>query len=203
MNPSMVAMYDVPKELETAKLEIPCGKFTTKVVSAGVFWELLLARVSVSVTAWPVEMPAHVVVLVPVMESKGGAVVGPGVPAAGVVVGLGVTAPGVVVGPGVAAPGVVVGLEVGAPGAVVGLGVAVLCHRGLWFSRDACTTLGGRACTDRRMLATTTSSAGELRTKRARIRVLSLPFKRGSAITRAESGGPSSWSDQLSTLGAA
>jgi hypothetical protein len=37
MNPSMVAVYDVPNELETAKLEIPCGKFTTKVVSAGVF----------------------------------------------------------------------------------------------------------------------------------------------------------------------
>src|ERR687885_32330 len=159
MNPSIVAVYDMPTELETAKLEIPCGKFTTKVVSAGVFCELLLVRVRVRVTAWPVEMPAHVVVLVPVMESKGGA--------------------------------------------VVGVGVAVLCHSGLWFSRDACTTLGDRACTDRRMLATTTSSAGELRTKRARIRVLSLPFKRGSAITRAESGGPSSWSDQLSILGAA
>jgi hypothetical protein len=192
MNPSMVAVYDVPKELETAKLAIPCGKFTTKVVSAGVFCELLLARVRVRVTAWPVEMPAHVVVLVPVIESKGGAVVGPGV-----------TATGVVVGPGVAAPGVMVGLAVAAPGAVVGLGVAVLCHRGLWFSRDACTTLGDRACTDRRMLATTNSSAGELRTKRARIRVLSLPFKRGSAITRAETGGPSWWSDQLSTPGAA
>jgi hypothetical protein len=188
----MVAVYDVPKELETVTLEIPCGKFTTKVVSAGVFCELLLARVRVRVTAWPGEMPAHVVVLVPVKESKGGAVVGPGV-----------TAAGVVVGPGVAPPGVVVGLGVAAPGAVVGLGVAVLCHRGLWFSRDACTTLGDRACTDRRMLATTSSSAGELRTKRARIRVLSLPFKRGSAITRAESGGPSSWSDQLSTPGAA
>ena len=37
MNPSMVAVYVVPKELETAKLEIPCGKFITKVVSAGVF----------------------------------------------------------------------------------------------------------------------------------------------------------------------
>jgi hypothetical protein len=33
----MVAVYDVPKELETAKLEIPGGKVTTKVVSAGVF----------------------------------------------------------------------------------------------------------------------------------------------------------------------
>ena len=173
MNPSMVAVYDMPKELETAKLEIPCGKFTTKVVSAGVFCELLLATVRVIVTAWPIERPAHVVVLVPVMESKGGAVVGPGVTAPGVVVGLGVMAPGV----------------------VVGVGVAVVCHRGLWFSRDACTTPGDRACTDRRMLATTSSSAGELRTKRARIRVLSLPFKRGSAITRAESGGPSSWSD--------
>src|SRR5919199_4907088 len=100
MNPSIVAVYDMPTELETAKLEIPWGKFTTKVVSAGVFCELLLAMVRVSVTAWPIEMPAHVVVLVPVMESKGGAVVGPGVTA---------------------------------PGAVGGLGVAVLCHRGLWF----------------------------------------------------------------------
>jgi hypothetical protein len=178
----MVAVYDMPKELETAKLEIPCGKFTTKVVSAGVFCELLLATVRVRVTAWPIEMPAQVVVLVPVMESKGGEVVGPGVTAAGVVV----------VGLGVMAPGVVVGLGVMAPGVVVGLGVAVVCHRGLWFSRDACTTPGERACTDRRTLVTTSSSAGELRTKRARIRVLSLPFKRGSAITRAESGGPSS-----------
>jgi hypothetical protein len=177
----MVAVYDMPKELETAKLEIPCGKFTTKVVSAGVFCELLLATVRVRVTAWPIEMPAQVVVLVPVMESIGGAVVGPGVTAAGVVVGLGVIAAGVVVGLGVIAAGV-----------VVGLGVAVVCHRGLWFSRDACTTPGERACTDRRTLVTTSSSAGELRTKRARIRVLSLPFKRGSAITRAESGGPSS-----------
>jgi hypothetical protein len=33
----MVAVYDVPKELETARFEIPCGKFTTKVASAGVF----------------------------------------------------------------------------------------------------------------------------------------------------------------------
>jgi hypothetical protein len=37
MNPSMVAVYDVPKELEMATLEIPCGKFMTKVASAGVF----------------------------------------------------------------------------------------------------------------------------------------------------------------------
>src|ERR671937_818749 len=169
MNPSMVAVYVVPKELETAKLEIPCGKFTTKVVSAGVFCELLLARVSVSVTAWPVEIPAHVVVLVPVMESKGGAVVGPGVTA---------------------------------PGVVVGMGVAVLCHRGLWFSREACTTLVDRASMDRRMPATTSRRAGERRTNRARMRFLSLPFKRGSAITRTESGGASSWSDQLSTPGA-
>jgi hypothetical protein len=192
MNPSMVAVYDMPKELETAKLEIPCGKFTTKVVSAGVFCELLLATVRVRVTAWPIEMPAQVVVLVPVMESIGGAVVGPGVTAPAVVVGLGVTAAGVVVGLGVMAPGVVVGLGLGVMAPGVGVGVAVVCHRGLWFSRDACTTLGDRACTDRRMLVTTSSSAGELRTKRARIRVLSLPFKRGSAITRAESGGPSS-----------
>jgi hypothetical protein len=33
----MVAVYDMPKELETVKLEIPCGRFMTKVVSAGVF----------------------------------------------------------------------------------------------------------------------------------------------------------------------
>src|SRR5205085_7090171 len=104
-------------------------------------------------------MPAHVVVLVPVMDSKGGAVVGPGVTAPGVVVGLGVTPPGVVVGPGVTAPGVVVGLGVTPPGRVVGLGVAVPCHSRLWFAREDCTTLGDRACTDRSMLATTSSSA--------------------------------------------
>ena len=154
-------------------------------------------------TAWPVEAQVHVVVLVPVMESKGGAVVGPGVTAPGVMVGPGVAAPGVVVGLGVAPPDVVVGAGVTVSVAVVGLGVAVPCHRGLWFSREACTTLGDRACTDRRMPATTSSSAGELRTNRARIRSLSLPFKRGSAITRTESGGPSSWGDQLSTPGAA
>ena len=37
MNPAMVAVYVMPKELETAKFAIPCGKFTTKVASAGVF----------------------------------------------------------------------------------------------------------------------------------------------------------------------
>src|SRR5256714_11727342 len=153
---------------------------------------MLLVRVRVRVTAWPVEMQAHVVVLVPVMESKGGAVVGPGVTLPVVLVGPGVTLPVVLVGPGVTLPVV-----------LVGPGVAVRCHRGLWFSREACTTLGTRARTDMRMLATTNSSAGELRTNRARIRFLSLPFKRGSAITRTESGGPSSWSDQLSTPGAA
>jgi hypothetical protein len=163
----------------------------------------LLVRVRVRVTAWPVEMPAHVVVLVPVMDSKGGAVVGPGVTAPGVLVGPGVPAPGLLVGLGVPAPGVVVGPGVPPPGRLVGLGVAVPCHRGLWFSREDCTTLGDRACTERSMLATTSSSAGERGTKRARIGFLSLPFKRGSATTRAESGGPSSWSDQLSTPGAA
>jgi len=196
----MVAVYDMPKELETAKLEIPCGKFTTKVVSAGVFCELLLARVRVRVTAWPVEMPANVVVLVPVMESNGGAVVGPGVtvpvPTVSVpVVGLGVTA---------SVP--VVGLGVTASVPVVGLGVTVPCHRRLWdawFSRVACTALGDRAFMKRRMLATTSSGAAELRTNRARIGFLSLPFKRGSAVTRTESGDARSCSNQLSTPGAA
>jgi hypothetical protein len=37
MNPSMVAVYDVPKELEMATLVMSDGKFTTKVASAGVF----------------------------------------------------------------------------------------------------------------------------------------------------------------------
>jgi hypothetical protein len=116
----------------------------------------------------PAHVVVHVVVLVPVMESKGAAVVGPGV-----------TAPIVVVGPGVTDPVVVVGLGVTVSVAVVGLGVAVLCHRGLWFSREACTTFVDRASMDRRMPATTSSRAGERRTNRARIRFLSLPFKRG------------------------
>jgi hypothetical protein len=160
------------------------------------------------VTVWLVEAQAHVVVLIPVMESKGGGVVGPGVTAAAAVVGPGVTAAAAVVGPGVTAAAAVVGPGVAVWVAVVGLGVAVVCHRGLWdvwFARIACACarLGDRACTDMRMLTTTSSSASELRTNRARIVFLSLPFKRGSAITRTESWGPNSRSDQLDAPGAA
>jgi hypothetical protein len=37
MNPAIVVVYDMPKVLETAKLVMSGGKFTTKVASAGVF----------------------------------------------------------------------------------------------------------------------------------------------------------------------
>jgi hypothetical protein len=185
----------------------------------------LLVRVRVRLTAWSVETQTQVVVLVPVMESNGGAVVGPGVTVPVPVVGLGVTTPAPVVTLGVTVPVPVVGLGVTIPVPVVtlgvtvsapevglgvtvsapevGLGVMVPCHSRLWFSRAACATLGDRACTDMRMLATTSSSAGELRTNRARIGFLSLPFQPGSAITRTESGGARFCSDQLSTPGAA
>src|SRR2546429_6197042 len=151
-------------------------------------------------------MQTEVVELVPGMASNGGAVVGPGatIPVPGVGLGVTVSVPGVGLGVTVSVPGVGLGVTVSVPG--VGLGVTVPCHRGLWdawFSRVACAALGDRAFMKRRMLVTTSSGAAELRTYRARIGFLSLPFKRGSAVTRTESGDARSCSDQLSTPGAA